>query len=106
MHEPLVICVDLLVSESAVTPFDCQHRRMLAAVPQRRKHMQAQLVEPCLLKPIPTTNPLHYEGEASQRKGMLGGKRLPRVALGEDDNGANTGLEFGVNYKKPGSVNG
>lgn len=48
-----VICIDLLVSVSAVTVFNCQYCA-LAALPRRRKHMQAQLVEACLLNPAPS----------------------------------------------------
>lgn len=44
-----LICADLLVSESAVTVFNCQSYRVLTVVLQRRKHMQAQLVKACLL---------------------------------------------------------
>jgi len=49
-----LICMDFFMSDSAVKVSNCQYYRVLTVEQQRGKHMEAQLVEACLLNPTPS----------------------------------------------------
>lgn len=80
--EKNLICVDLLVSESAVTVSNCQYYSVLAVVLQRRKHMQAQLVEACLLNSTPSYTDFLVWRSSQPEERHAGRERLPEVAFG------------------------
>lgn len=67
---------------------NCQCYCALTALLQRRRHMQAQLVEACPLNPTSSFTDLLVWRRSQPEERHAGRKRLPEVALGYADCGA------------------